>query len=1048
MNMRKTVSISRGITAVASSLLAIATLGYSIADTYRGALDDAFGTQSYVISVDENDVRYKADYDSIDGMIAAAKAHAIKQGEEGTVLLKNDNGVLPFAEKGKLALFGLSAYAPYPLTSGDFKAGNSDAIDLLGALETAGFAVNTTVKDMYVKVINKHTEEGKHPWTGAPVVNTVYDLAPNASVGDLTDFKINEPTVDYVANRAAVSDWKSSITKSDTVGVCVFSRPAGESNTFKPGSAVDFNGNKTGKDPLALSDDELAVVQAAKDSCSKVLVLLNTGNVMEIGAIAKGGSHEVDGIAYIGIPNDYQFTGIVNVLAGKVNATGALASTFVYHNTSSPAMQNFGGDYYTDYQSVSANAVNGFDSRYPNVEIGNFKQTSSFGGGPATYNGGSYIVEAEGIYVGYKYYETRYYDSVANPSYQANSTKGSSNGGAWSYANEVTYPFGYGLSYLSYEQTVRSVSVDKTVDGNVTATVAVTNKSGKEGKFLAQLYVQQPYTEYDRKNGVEKSAVTFLNSKKVTLKAGETQEVEISVPAKYLASYDYQTAKTYILDGGDYLFTAANGAHEATNNFLSYKGYTGDAVGKGAVVKWSLAELDKTTYATDNGKAITNVADDADLNYWIKDKVTYLSRQNWDATYPVNYNQDVTVALSESPKKAEWISQLRGNQYAIKTDGAEVENVNGKDTGVKFSTQYIGYEQLVNVNDAFWSVLVSGISADQAVGAVIHGGSQSDVLTNVDNPIVVQNEGVCGFTAKYTEEGSDKTYQFNVNSQTLLGSSFNPELAWEWGVIMGNSGLFLKRYNIWGTGLTQIRTPYNGRNYEYISEDAMLTNRMGYGVMGGAKTKGIIVGPKHIGFNDQEHNRNGVSVYLNEQKFRETDLRCFQGGIEDADGLAVMVAFNRIGAVNASHHVGMLKTILREEWGFTGIISTDMMNNKYYFNPEACVMATCTQIADFAKNDNTISAANGRDNTWEYLSVEGVRRDATLVNQARENLKYQLYTFANSAVVNVSTVPVTPWWEGLIRGVIIGSAIVTGLAAAVWLVSSFLPERERKQEVE
>ncbi len=1044
MKRKQMVTLSRGITAVASSFLAIATVGYSIADTYRGALDDAFGTQSYVISVDEEDLRYRADYSTVDEMIAAAKAHAVKQGEEGTVLLKNDNAVLPLKSKAKLALFGLSAYAPYPLTSGDFKAGNADAVDLVGAFESAGFELNQAVKNMYVKVMNKHTEEGKHPWTGAPVINTVYDLAPTSSVGDMTEFKINEPTVDYIAGRAAEANWKGAIAKADTVGVCVFSRPAGESNTYKPGSALDFNGNPTGKDPLALSADELSVVQSAKDSCSKVIVLLNTGNNMEIGAITKGGSHEVDGIVYIGIPNDYQFTGIVNVLAGKVNATGALASAFVYDNTSSPAMQNFGGDYYADYELVSANAANGFDPRYPNVEIGNIKQASSFGGGPATYNGGSYIVEAEGIYVGYKYYETRYYDGVANPSFKANSTKGSSTGNAWNYASEVTYPFGYGLSYLDYEQNVQEVNVDKTVDGNITAIVEVKNKSNQDGRFLAQLYVQQPYTEYDRTNGVEKSAITFLNSKKVNVKAGETALVEITVPTKYLASYDENNAKTYILDNGNYYFTAAAGSHEATNNVLTAQGFTGDKAGTGAVLTWNCAEFDKTTYATDNGTAVTNVADDADLNYWIENKVTYLSRQDWEGTYPINYNEDVTVSLSESAKKDEWIKQLRGQQYEIKTDGQEVENVNGKDTGVKFSLEHIGYEQLTNLNDAYWNTLVSGISADQAVGAVIHGGSQSDVLTNVDNPIVVQNEGVCGFTAKYTEEGSDKTYQFNVNSQTLLGSSFNPELAWEWGVIMGNSGLFLKRYNIWGTGLTQIRTPYNGRNYEYISEDPMLTNRVGYAVMGGAKTKGIIVGPKHIGFNDQEHNRNGVSVYLTEQKFRETDLRCFQGGLDDAGGLAVMVAFNRIGAVNASHHVGMLKTILRDEWGFTGIVSTDMMNNKYYFNPEACVMATVTQIADFVTNDNTISATNGRDSTWEYLSVAAVKNDEAFVNQARQNLKYQLYTFANSAVVNISTVPVVPWWEGVIRGAIITGAIVTGLAGAAWLIFSFLPVRNRE----
>ncbi|MCM1441830.1 MAG: fibronectin type III-like domain-contianing protein, partial [Roseburia sp.] len=708
-------------------------------------------------------------------------------------------------------------------------------------------------------------------------------------------------------------------------------------------------------------------------------------------------------------------------------------------NSSIPAVVNFGGGYYADYEIVGQN---GTDPRYPGVEIAN-TEASSFGGSN-TYNGGTYIVEAEGIYVGYKYFETRYYDSIMNPSYNAGSGKGATQSGSWDYNKEVLYSFGHGLSYLDYTQTLKSVNVDKTPEGNITAVVEIRNNSSQDGYFLAQLYVQQPYTDYDRQNLVEKSAVMFLNSAKTNVPAGGTAEVTITVPTKYLASYDYKNAKTYILDAGDYLFTAAPGSHAAVNNFLAHQGQTGDgATPSGEVLTWTLDSLDSETFSIQNGTVVTNVADDADLNYWTgTDTVTYLSRQDWDGTYPINYNTDVSIKLADSPKKDEWIAELRGQTYTIQTGSPAAE---GGDKGVGFNTADIQYAQLENVDDPFWDTLVSSITIDEAVGAVIHGGSRSDVLTNVDNPIVMQNEGVSGFTSGYTDEATGKTYKFNVHSQTLMGSSFNPELAYEWGLIEGNSGLWLQRFHLWGTGLTQRRTPYNGRNYEYISEDPMLTNRIGYGILQGCADKGIINGPKHMGFNDQEHNRGGISAYMTEQKFRETDLRGFQGGLSDAYGLGVMIAFNRIGATNAAHHVGMLQKILRDEWGYTGLISTDMMNNMYYFNAESMVMSGITQVADFATEDNHINQGEGGvDKTWAYISVDSVKNDSALVEQARQNLKYQLYTFANSAIMNVSTVKVATWWDNALTAVTTVSGILAAVTAIAWVALTVLPEKKKE----
>lgn len=1029
MKAKKFTPAMRGLAALMTCLMVLSIVGTGVANTYRGALDDTLGTESYVTINDDSAARFKTDYATIEDMAAAARNIAIREGEEGTVVMKNDNGVLPLKANANVALFGLAAYNVYGP-----KGGNADAASLADALAGAGLNVNETLKDYYMtNIINMHTEMRANRWTGKEVPTTVYDHMYVSAPGDWTTYQIAEvPPTEFEA-LGVPANWKEAIAK-DSIGICVFARGAGEGNTYKPGSALNYAGEATGEDPLKLSADELAVVEAAKETCSKVIVLLNTGNNMMIADIAEGGSHEVDGICYIGCPNDYQTIGIANVLTGKVNATGALASAFVRDHQSIPAVQNVGGDYFADYEIVCRND----DPRYPGKEIGNIG-TGSFGGAD-TYNGGMYIVEAEGIYVGYKYYETRYFDAVMGQG-NANSAAGATQGSAWNYSDEMLYTFGHGLSYLDYTQTIKSVTVDRSVNGNITAVVEVKNNSNQDGKFLTQLYVQQPYTDYDRTNLVEKSAVMFLNSAKVDVAAGKSKEVTITIPTKYLASYDANNAKTYILDAGDYYFTAAAGAHEAVNNILAAQGKTTadgmDAAGKNAVVSWKLDALDNTTFAIANNTTVTNVADDADLNYWLPGTVTYLTRQDWN-TFPINYNK-LNLKIADSPKKDQWIAEMRGETYTISDTGAAAEAV----PGPKFTASEIGAEQLNNINDPYWDKLVHAITIDEAVGAVIHGGSRSDTLTNIDNPVVIQNEGPTGISAGYTDEATGKTYKFNVNSQTLLGCSFNPELAYQWGLVEGNSCLWVERYDLWGSGLTLNRTPYNGRNYEYISEDPMLTNVIGREVIQGCSDKGIINGPKHMGFNDQEHNRAGISAYMTEQKFRETDLRGFEGALSDAFGMGVMIAFNRIGATNASHHVGMIQKIVRGEWGFKGLISTDMMNNYLYFNAESMVMAGITQVADFAADNSHINLGEGGvDAVWPHISLETVSKDSNLVEQARENLKYQLYIFANSAILNISTQRVNTWWDTALTVTTYASSILAVLFFLAWVVLTLLPEKK------
>ncbi len=569
-----------GVAATAAALLTLSTVAYGVAksDLAIGWVDGFFGVTDRTLYEDKtetrpgytipgategysylNGVNYETEYDTVDKYAEALYQHAIKQGEEGFALLKNDNDALPSNKSaaGKnVALFGWDAYN-MPSGHTGVVAGNGwnsswggpstpsetdlyPQITLKDAFDSIdGITVNGTVKsEQFTGAMDAPSRGGGWgggggtPWTEYEY--TVPEVAPEDSV---------------------VSTW--NIDKNNTTGIVVLGRGGGEGNNYKVDAATNA------EDPLALSADELKLVQLAKEKCAKVVVLIVSANAMELGPLVEdGGQYEVDAIGFCGIPNDFQYQGIANVLAGKVNATGGLTDTYVYDNSFTPASINMGQQQYSDLDTITS-------------------FNDPLGRSNPNYYANNYIVEAEGIYVGYKYYETRYFDSMADPEgTNATATIGSTEvGEAWNYANEVVFPFGQSLSYLDYTQEILDVVVDNKETGNVTATIRVTNNSEEDGYFLAQLYVSRPYTEYDKENKVEKSAIDFLNSKKVEVAAGDSEEVEITIPTRYLASWDSSALNgegTYILDEGEYIFTAAAGAHRPLKSGYIFGG-TGKA---------------------------------------------------------------------------------------------------------------------------------------------------------------------------------------------------------------------------------------------------------------------------------------------------------------------------------------------------------------------------------------------------------------------------------------------------------------------------------------
>ena len=767
----------------------------------------------------------------------------------------------------------------------------------------------------------------------------------------------------------------------------------------------------------------------------------------------------------------------------------------MYDNSFTPASINMGQQQYSDLDTITS-----FED--------------PLGRNTTSYNANNYIVEAEGIYVGYKYYETRYFDSMADAEgTNAASTAGSTTGDAWDYANEVIFPFGQSLSYIPYTQEITDIRVDNSENGNITARIRVTNEGDEDGYFLAQLYVNRPYTEYDKEHNVEKSAVDFLNSKKVEVAAGESEDITISVPTRYLASWDSTALNgegTYILDDGDYLFTAASGSHAAVNNFLDALRHETDGTTEiSRVVTWTLEEFDDETFSVSNGVEVRNQMENSDINYFLgEDTVTYLSRSDWEGTFPKNYTDYVNgsgipteapFTISGAEKEEEWLIELTNSQGVITPSANESDWVNVEGVlpanvgeGKEFATVWAWIlnvavedpEAFSNIHSEEWQAVAASIPLGTAIASVANGGHATQVFTEeIGNPGSLQSESVAGYS-QTLQLADGKTMKLNVASNTLLGASFNPEFAYEWGLMEGEGGLWLQEtesprefsanaVTVWGAGLNQHRHAYNGRNSEYMSEDPMLTNRIGAEQLRGAVEKGSICGPKHMGFNDQELNRQGVACYMTEQKVRETDTRCYEGAlrVNEGNGTGVMMSFARIGATNVTNSVGYINNIMRGEWGFTGIVTTDMGQGAGYHELGALVMASVNQYASFGggafvMGDN-VSDDAVVSSSWSYLTLGEARRDPDFANQARQTALYELFTIARSGsglyverVENTgedivvppytitSRVPVgtleRAGWENIFIALEVVFAVITAVAGVAWIVSEVMPEKKEE----
>ncbi len=934
----------RGVTTLTASVLALAVAAGPIVNSFRTDIDKFLGTSSTKLVHDgDEDISevytYTSDYESTTELVKAIEDLGERMNEEGSVLLKN-NGALPLTadETQKVSLLGFSSY--YPVMGGDMGSSltpnvgtDADTIDFVQALSAKGFKINGKIQDLYKTLEPQFTTEIDN-WGNKSIFTRI--TAP--SIG--STFSSKEPSQAIMDETDA--GWKDSL-KEDNVIIVTLARAAGENRTYLPGTdGVDASQNLNQTDPLGLSDDERDLVAAAvenkKANGGKVIVLLNNASAMEIDELKNNDG--IDAMLQIGLPGGYGFYGVADILSGEANPSGHLTDTYAVVNANAPSAQNFGDFPYTN-------------------------------GNPA-YSINSVQVEAENIYIGYKYYETRYMDCVLGEG-NASAAVGSTDGNAWSYNNEVSYPFGYGLSYTTFEQKLDSLDVDLE-NKTVTAKVTVKNTGDVAGKDVVQLYVSTPYTSYDKEHGIEKAGVQLLDYAKTdVLEAGASETVTIEADMQYMASWDSSsdnaagTKGCYILDAGTYYFSLGNGAHEAANNVLSAQGKStadgmtgaGDAA---MTATWNLESLDNESFAlTKNGTAVENQLEDMDLNYWMPGTVTYMTRSDWAGTFPKTY-ENLTAT-------DEMLAVLDNDNYEISADNGDTSAITfGADNGLTLA-HLKGVDDIDNPD---YAKLLDQITLEECLIRTGFGGTSTKAIDSIHSPEAVQNDGPNGINSyplgQYANtdastgdpcaiDANDKNagYMAGVMSnETVIAQTFNKDLAKEFGQVMGNYSLWANLPIYWGCGTNLHRSPYNARNHEYYSEDAILTAYQGANFVEGGMEYGCLIAPKHLAFNDSEINRTGISVFMTEQQARENELRGTQAVIEDAGALAVMTAYNRVGVYTDNSHTGLLINILRGEWGFKGLMSEDFIMDANYVCLKEAVLNGVTMSCN--TGDNTMAA--------------------------------------------------------------------------------------------
>ena len=965
-----------------------------ILDVYIGTGEATITTKEGAESWDTE--YYKPDYATAEDADRYAKDVTRRIAEEGIVLMKNENGALPMPA-GAVTLLGRRSVDTVFGGTGSGAGDEGQCTRLDEALTQAGFQVNETVTGMYKNNLDK-----------VPVAKNTMDKAT-----DMT----------YYIGEFPQSYYTSAITGSyaayHDAAILVFGRQGGEGMDFctnlkaavesgatgmQAGVAETAN-YQPGQHQLELSQEEKELLAHAEANFDRVIVVINSANVMEVGCLRD--DPQVDAVLWLSYPGSRGTVALANILKGDVNPSGHTVDTWMVDMTADPTFPNTSAEKYLNVSK--ANAM-----------------------------GDSYVVEyEEGIYFGYHYYETV---SADGGTFTVEGQTGKS------YEEAVAYPFGHGLSYTTFEQRIKEAKADK---GQISLTVTVKNTGAVAGKDVVQVYYHAPYT----KGGIEKSATVLAAFEKTDLlQPGASADYKLSFPIEDMASYDYLTEKCYVLDAGEYKITVNKNAHEPYGQDCEWTYKADRKIVYGAsnprqseidAQKGETRNISEGARATLTVQAAVNRFDDLNAHFVPHTQAkggfsTAFTRADFAASFPTAPTE---ADLTASEKKKKKLGDYTPDYYKE----GEAAPVTGADqVWTAVALRGAPYD------DPRWDMMLDQMTG-KSMSKLIYAGNQgTPTVKNVGLPASKATDGPAGLK-QYGGLGFGTSGNFNCSS-TLTAATWNVKLAEEFGRSVANEALLAKMGGWYAPGCDLHRSAFGGRGFEYYSEDPLISGKMCAATVKGCADLGLTCYAKHFLLNDMDRHRidNGFVVWCNEQALRENYARAYEILVKEPTVTlkyldngevaytttracnALMSSFNRIGDVWCGASSPLLQDVLRGEWGFLGTVITDY-NGNAYMHVEAGVAA-----------GNDLMLANESTLPTKFTDI----KNPSTLRIMREACKNIFYTQVNSSTVNGTSDATTisyatsPWKLWLLNADIVLAVILLALALITWL--SWRKRREKK----
>lgn len=862
-------------------------------------------------------------YTLSDATVSKANELAKDVQSEAVTLLKNDDSNLPLSGK-KVNVFGWGSTNPvYGGTGSGSMSKQYKTVSLLDGMKQAGLKTNTELSKLYTDYRKDRPEVGMfaQDWTLPEVPAKQYS---DKLVSDAKDFSDEAVVV---------------LTRVGGEGADLPTDMKAKGITYKNNSK-DYDDFQKGESFLQLSKTERDMIDLVTSNFKKVTLVYNGANTFQFDFL--NDYPQIQSVVWCPPAGQTGFSALGEVLAGETNPSGKTSDTFLKDLTKSVSYNNFGKFEYTNMADKAA-------------------KYKGFTGDDVTAIPG-FVNYSEGIYVGYKFYETASDEGLIN------------------YDDTVAFPFGYGLSYTSFDQKLDSV---KYKGGKVTVTATVTNTGDKAGKDVVEVYYNPPYTD----GGIEKASKNLAGFEKTKeLQPGESQKVTVKFDDDDMASYDYKGAKAYVLEKGDYDISIQSDSHHVIDH-------------KAITVKDTVTyDSDSNTHNGDKTVA-TNQFDD------VAGDVTYLSRADHFANYKEATAAPTNFKMSDKVKET-FYNNSNYDPKKFDKDSDKMPTTGAKN-GLKLSDMY-GKDY----DDADWDKLLDQLTFDDMDNLIANGGYGTQAVKSVGKIQLTDADGPASLNNNFTGVGS-----IGFPASTAFACTWNKDLAKQFGEMIGDMAHDMHVAGWYAPAMNIHRNAFSGRTFEYFSEDSLLSGVMASSEISGAKSKGVYSFMKHFALNDQETKRTEMlCTWTNEQAMREIYLKPFEMSVKEGGAQAVMSSFNYIGNTYAGADSALLQTVLRGEWGFKGFVLTDYFGGYGYQNADQEVRAGNDSMLATTKITNHITD-----------------KSATSVKAMRQAVHNILYTAANSwQYANGEPKVATPIWKtamyvawGVVAVLVIGLEFLT-----------------------